>query len=80
MIVLANQTLFRDCLAFRLGECMNYIHPLYKDPNKAIKTGRKSKGRITAKSFAGDQTLSTPNSVTLPDELEDSVREGQECL
>jgi hypothetical protein len=70
---MANQALFRDCLAFRLEECMNFIRPLYKDPNKAIKTGRKSKGRITAKSFTGDETLSTPNSVTLPDELEESV-------
>lgn len=71
---IANQTLFRDCLVFKLEECMNYIHPLYKDPNKAIKTGRKSKGRNTAKSFTGDELLPTPNSVTLPDELEGSVR------
>jgi len=38
----ANQALFRDCLAFRLEECVNFSHPLYKNPQKAIDSVRKA--------------------------------------
>ncbi len=31
-----NRSLFKDCLAFRLEDCQNYLHPLYKNPEKAI--------------------------------------------
>lgn len=37
----ANKKLFKDCLAFRLEECRNFIHPLYKNPQKAIDSVRK---------------------------------------
>lgn len=44
----ANQTLFRACLAFALEECRNYIHPLYANPDKALKGDSVRKGGVSS--------------------------------
>lgn len=47
---LENQKLFEECLAFRLEECQNRIHPLYANPDKAIKDSVRKSGVISARS------------------------------
>ncbi len=32
-----NRAIFKECLAFRLEDCQNYSHPMYKNPEKTLK-------------------------------------------
>jgi len=40
----ANSKLFKDCLIFSLEDCKNLLHPLYKNPEKALKDSVRSPG------------------------------------
>ena len=49
----ANQKLFNDCLVFKLEGCLNYIHPLYRNLEKALKDSVREHGVSSERSPRG---------------------------
>lgn len=74
----ANGKLFKEFLAFRLEDCKNLIHPLYANPDKALKDDSVRKGRV--RSARSQNSGGTENALMkkcrgLWDEQEDSEDE-----
>ncbi len=62
----ANQKLFKDSLVFKLEDCQNFGHPLYKNPEKALKEKGSAK-------YYGDEGY-VSYGYENPEKHKDSVR------
>lgn len=51
-----NQKLFKDCLVFSLEDCKNMMHPLYKNPEKALKDSVRKPGVSCVRSQSASRT------------------------